>query len=221
MENELKNEKLTVRAKQYAAFKELGSLARSEYSSDEKAAEGSKSGSLFVCSAITNPSKILTRVSKGKPDVVSNPVIGYTMVSTEDIIIPRIMEDVRCPARFVKAGDGFQVNLEECGELVTRMEYSGVVTDYNWAEGDPISICVRIERDSGEPRVSLVHRGENAVIEPCEAAIECSSGAWAVKPEFAEKFAYLFAPKEVSDTKKFEVENDARILAAAFRRHMG
>jgi hypothetical protein len=211
----------------HKAFRNLGESIRSNMTEEEKAAEGSKSGTLEFVHCLGNPKVPQPRKENGQT-IPSVQVVGYTFKTTEDIDVP-VMPYVEgassnllnveygAETRHIAAGTTFNLNVLEAGGLLSKVEYAGKAS----GGGRPVVLAVSFSKTRPDPLPQLRLESQSGSIKDTiiDVATKGADGKWACKPEYQE-FGKLFvsrtstrpgsgAPKAAGESSKS--------VAAAFR----
>lgn len=213
-------------------FKNQGKSVREAYTEEEKRLEGSKSHVIGFEVALGNPARPQKRM-EGGVQRSSYQCVGYVLKTSEDIMVPvaPLKQGARHEMDFdevtwkpVKAGEKFQVTLAEAGILISQIEYGGKFT----MDGDEIVLHATISPNRGGVPLTVLKRPnaplKDSMVVIADAEVgENGKKTYKVKPEYAEKFGYIFNRTRTSSGSTAErgKKDNTENLAAAFRNLMG
>lgn len=209
-------------------FKSQGVMAREQYTDEQKAVECSKSETIQFVIALGHPGKPQKRVQNGK-SLESHQVVGYVFKALEDVSVPvakpiegskSLMDCELVGEKQVKAGETFMLTLFETGCFISRIEYGGHFT----GGGDEVILHATISATHDGRPLTVLKRPSAPIKDKMELIADKIPGAdgkntYKCKPEYEEKFGYLFTRKKATRTlgAKKSDEGSYKALAAAFR----
>lgn len=212
----------------FVKFKQTGVSVREQMTEEQKALEGSKSGAVKFITALGNPKKPVKRVQGGER-LPSYEVVGYKFEALEPVQVPTCLPkkgaksnmDVEAPTwREVKAGEQFDLSCAELGVMIAGIEYAGVFN----GGGDEVILHVTISKARGGVPNTVLKRREGALKSDLTLIADKESGengksTYTVKPEYADKFGYLFVQTQTNrgTAGATKVGESPRELAAALR----
>lgn len=212
----------------FVKFKQTGVSVREQMTEEQKALEGSKSGAVKFITALGNPKKPVKRVQGGER-LPSYEVVGYKFEALEPVQVPTCLPkkgaksnmDVEPPTwREVKAGEQFDLSCAELGVMIAGIEYAGIFN----GGGDEVILHVTISKARGGVPNTVLKRREGALKSDLTLIADKEKGengksTYTVKPEYAEKFGYLFVqtPTNRGTAGATKVGESPRELAAALR----
>lgn len=194
------------------AFVSKGQSILASKSAEEKALEGTKSGTLAFIACLGNPAKSQPRRANGV-DVPSIEVVGYKLKALEDTKVPvanlkpnfkGYMDVEEMTEIVVKAGQEFNVNLYEAGALLSRPEYAGEINGEG--KGAKLSVTFSANRPEPLPILKKLGGGSGSIKEVMLEVADMIPGADGekaqpkVKDEFADKFGMLFSRARAKKT---------------------
>ena len=214
----------------FEQFKNMGISAREKYTDEQKSIECSKSDTIQFVIALGHPGKPQKRVQGGQA-LASFQVVGYMFKALEDVSVPvakqiegakSVMDCEIVGSKEIKAGETFQLTLFETGCFISRIEYGGHFT----GGGDEVILHATVSQTHEGRPLTVLKRPTSPIKDKMELIAEKVPGAdgksvYKCKPEYEEKFGYLFTKKKATRTlsgKKTEQES-YKALAAAFRQY--
>lgn len=222
-------------AQKTEAFQNQGASIRANMSEDEKALEGSKSGTVEFIGCIGNPAKKQPRKTQGTYKE-SQQVVGYIFKMMEDTEIPvaplkedcKTIFDVQSPAkRVAKAGEEVYMNIMEAAMFISRPEFGGefkgngktVFLSVVFAKTkDTPTPCLKRPTAEGSIKTNMIMCAEKV-----GAGADGTGGTWQTI-EHCEQFAPLFRKRNMTrrgaGTGKVAAET-SKNTAAAFRKMFG
>lgn len=200
------------RVKAHEEFKNKGESIGQMLTEEQRLLEGTKRASIQFIRALGNPKQKQDRVSKGAA-VGSYKPIGYLLKALEDITIKKFPLKANCvnlidvnldavSTKTIKAGEEFEVNIRELGDLISKTEFNGFFT----GGGKEVYLGVTFSGERTEP-LPILKAKEGSIKENMELVATETVGAdgkktYTVLPQYEETFGVLFTARKATRTSK-------------------